>query len=196
MSKYIIEVDEQDLEFYLNLPMDSVTLAAHNVREALRHAKPVDTSSNSISREYVLKEFETYQYSKEFCAAHHIDTSIDLSTAKIIINEAPPVPQINIFCENADETAIEDMKSELQSVIETIPQGEQVPEYDEIVAESLPKVREAIKKVTNGDLYDRKGDLTKEGYEALDVLEGLDLFWICDPLIRLVSKKEKGGDPD
>ena len=61
---------------------------------------------------------------------------------------------------------------------------------DEILEESLKNVRAAIKKVTNGDLYDAKGNLTKEGHEALEVLEGLDLFWICDPLIKLVSKKE------
>lgn len=60
---------------------------------------------------------------------------------------------------------------------------------DEILEDSLKKVREAIKKVTSGDLYDSKGYLTKEGYEALETLEGLDLFWICDPLIKLVDKK-------
>lgn len=60
---------------------------------------------------------------------------------------------------------------------------------DKIIEESLKKVREAIKKVTTGDLYDRKGELTKEGYEALETLEGLDLFWICDPLIKLVKKE-------
>ena len=42
--------------------------------------------------------------------------------------------------------------------------------------DNLKEVREAIKKVTSGDLYDAKGDLTKEGYDALATLEGLDLF--------------------
>ena len=64
-------------------------------------------------------------------------------------------------------------------------------EDERILAESLNKVRAAIAKVTNGDLYDYKGYLTKEGYEALETLEGLDLFWICDPLIKLVNKNEK-----
>lgn len=59
---------------------------------------------------------------------------------------------------------------------------------DEILEDSLKEVREAIKKVTSGDLYDAKGYLTKEGYKALEVLEGLDLFWICDPEIKLVKK--------
>lgn len=41
------------------------------------------------------------------------------------IDNAPTVPQINIFCENADEKAIADMKEELQKVIDDLrPQGE------------------------------------------------------------------------
>lgn len=59
---------------------------------------------------------------------------------------------------------------------------------DKILEDSLREVRAAIKKVTSGDLYDAKGYLTKEGYEALETLEGLDLFWLCDPLIELVNK--------
>lgn len=62
---------------------------------------------------------------------------------------------------------------------------------DKIFAESLKEVRAAIAKVTSGDLYDARGYVTKEGYEALEALEGLDLFWICDPLIKLVNKKER-----
>ena len=61
---------------------------------------------------------------------------------------------------------------------------------DKILEDSLREVRAAIKKITTGDLYDAKGYLTKEGYEALETLEGLDLFWICDPLIKLVNKEE------
>lgn len=63
---------------------------------------------------------------------------------------------------------------------------------DKIFAESLKEVRAAIAKVTSGDLYDYKGYLTREGYEALETLEGLDLFWICDPLIKLVGKVAEG----
>ena len=62
---------------------------------------------------------------------------------------------------------------------------------DKIFANSLKEVRAAIAKVASGDLYDAKGYLTKEGYEALETLEGLDLFWICDPLIKLVGKNEE-----
>ena len=65
---------------------------------------------------------------------------------------------------------------------------------DKILEDSLSQVRAAIAKVTSGDLYDYKGYLTKEGYEALETLEGLDLFWICDPLIKLVNKKGVEGN--
>ena len=65
------------------------------------------------------------------------------------------------------------------------------PSNADLLEDSLEKIRASIKKVTNGDLYDVKGDLTREGYEALETLEGLDLFWLGDPLIKLVSKKEE-----
>ena len=61
---------------------------------------------------------------------------------------------------------------------------------EEIVIEGLAEVRAAIKRVTDGDLYDDRGELTKEGYKALETLEGLDLFWVCDPLIKLADTKE------
>lgn len=64
-------------------------------------------------------------------------------------------------------------------------------EDEKIIKECLDQVRDAIYKVTHGLLYDYKGYLTKEGYEALETLEGLDLFWLGDPLIKLVSKKEE-----
>lgn len=38
------------------------------------------------------------------------------------IDNAPTVENITVFCENADEKTIEDLKAELQSVIEARPQ--------------------------------------------------------------------------
>ncbi len=58
-----------------------------------------------------------------------------------------------------------------------------------IEAENIKNVREAIKTITSGDIYDRKGYLNEKGYKALQELEGLDLFWVCDPSIKLVNKK-------
>lgn len=54
--------------------------------------------------------------------------------------------QISVFCENADEKAVADLKAELQSVIETRPQGEWIP-----VSERMPE--EIINPVTN-DFYE------------------------------------------
>lgn len=64
-----------------------------------------------------------------------------------------------------------------------------------IEAECLKNVREAIKTITSGDIYGRKGYLNEKGYKALEELEGLDLFWVCDPSIKLVNKKG-GADND
>lgn len=55
---------------------------------------------------------------------------------------------------------------------------------------SIEKVRKALKTITSGEIYDRKGYLNEVGYKALEEIEGLDLFWICDPLIKLVKESE------
>jgi len=52
----------------------------------------------------------------------------------------------------------------------------------------VEKVRKALKTLTSGEIYDGRGYLNKVGYDALEEIEGLDLFWICDPLIKLVKK--------
>ena len=57
----------------------------------------------------------------------------------------------------------------------------------------VEEVRKALKTITSGEIYDRKGYLNEKGYKALEEIEGLDLFWICDPLIKLTKENEKGG---
>lgn len=52
----------------------------------------------------------------------------------------------------------------------------------------VEKVRKALKTLTSGEIYDGKGYLNEAGYNALEEIEGLDLFWICDPLIKLAKK--------
>ena len=54
--------------------------------------------------------------------------------------------------------------------------------------ECVEKVRKALKTLTSGEIYVRKGYLNEAGYNALAEIEGLDLFWICDPLIKLAKK--------
>lgn len=62
-----------------------------------------------------------------------------------------------------------------------------------IKQESVEKVRNALKVITSAEIYDRKGYLNEKGYKALEEIEGLDLFWICDPLIKLAKENERGG---
>lgn len=57
-----------------------------------------------------------------------------------------------------------------------------------IEQECIEKVRKALKTLTRGEIYDRNGYLNETGYNALEEIEGLDLFWICDPLIKLTKK--------
>lgn len=54
--------------------------------------------------------------------------------------------------------------------------------------ECVEKVRKALKTLTSDEIYDSKGYLNEAGYNALEEIEGLDLFWICDPLIKLAKK--------
>lgn len=81
-----------------------------------------------------------------------------------------------------------------KKIAEIFKKYESEEEKGGLSVDELQKIRLALKKISNGDLYDRKGELTKEGYEALEILEGLDLFWLGDPLIKLVSKKEANND--
>ena len=62
-----------------------------------------------------------------------------------------------------------------------------------IEQKSVEEVRKALKTITSGEIYDRRGYLNREGYKALEEIEGLDLFWICDPMIKLAKENEKGG---
>ena len=64
-------------------------------------------------------------------------------------------------------------------------------EMKAIEQENLANVRNALKIITSGDIYDSNGQINAEGYEALRELDGLDLFWICDPCIKLVPDRRK-----
>lgn len=59
-----------------------------------------------------------------------------------------------------------------------------------IEQECVEKVRKALAIITSAEIYDRKGSLNEKGYKALEELEGLDLFWVCDPRIKLVKESE------
>ena len=63
-----------------------------------------------------------------------------------------------------------------------------------IEEECVEKVRNALKVITSAEIYDHKGYLNEKGYKALEELEGLDLFWVCDPRIKLVKESEANND--
>lgn len=73
------------------------------------------TEGDLISREALKKDLISYVRDKfEF---------VCLSCVLDEIDNAQSVPQVTVFTESTDEKAIEDMKAELQSVIEPRPKG-------------------------------------------------------------------------
>ena len=63
-------------------------------------------------------------------------------------------------------------------------------EYEAIKAESVEKVRKALKVITSySRLCDASGNITEAGRNALGEVEGLDLFWIVDPMIKLAKHR-------
>ena len=67
-------------------------------------------------------------------------------------------------------------------------------ECEAIKVACVERVRKALKTITSSEIYDEKGYLNEKGYKALEEIEGLDLFWICDPKIKLVIEKEANDD--
>ena len=66
-----------------------------------------------------------------------------------------------------------------------------MPDNDKINDDCLREARRAIALITDANaIYDANGYLNEYGYKALETLEGLDLFWICDPLIQF-RKQDK-----
>lgn len=88
------------------------------LKRIIANGIPVSTEGDLISREALRKAFHERIW--------YFDKS-SWDEANALIDSAPTVSQINIFCENADEKAIADMKEELQKVMDLRPQGEYVP---------------------------------------------------------------------
>ena len=126
--KLIIELKDETYKFYkenalILIARGNGRILAGEVYNAIKNGTPYNPSGDCISREQVLKELMTHQYSQDFCKEHGIEYSINSSMVRIIINEAQAVPQVTVFTESADEDAVTDLKAELQSVIEARPQG-------------------------------------------------------------------------
>ena len=121
--KRIIEIDEEDYNTIMCEP-DSPVLGWYEIA----HSVPYNPSDGAISREAINLEIE-----KRYCSKHcvlrteepYCPDNCPARFLKNIVKECPTVPQVVVFAENADEKAIEDMKAELQNVIDSVrPQGE------------------------------------------------------------------------
>lgn len=58
----------------------------------------------------------------------------------------------------------------------------------------LENVRAALKLITSAGICNADGFLTEDGAKALEELEGLDLYWICDPAIKLAKSATTGAE--
>ena len=111
-------------EFIDNAPTISVDMGVDS-GDSTVYTRP---QGDCISREAINLEIE-----KRYCSKHCVLPSEEpycpdncpARFLKNIVKECPTVPQVVVFAENADEKAIEDMKAELQNVIDSErPQGE------------------------------------------------------------------------
>ncbi len=57
----------------------------------LKQLREQEPCENCISRQAVLDVLDKSKYSNEFCEEHHIDWSINLGMAHIVVNELEPV---------------------------------------------------------------------------------------------------------
>lgn len=74
---------------YLNdCEEESAVLQVFDLALKVIEQKPCE---DCISRQAVLDELDKSKYSKEFCEEHHIDWSINLDMAHIVVNKLKPV---------------------------------------------------------------------------------------------------------
>ena len=93
---------------------------------AITHGTPYNPSGDLISREALKEQINA----TDFDFGDYYDNTEEIRKRVCeVIDNAPPVPQVTVFAENADEKAIEDMKAELQNAIESRPQGEWINEH-------------------------------------------------------------------
>ena len=119
--------------------------------EELLAAIPYNPSGDLISREDLRKEVtEKVNFTT-------VDGHIAYDKMLKLIDNAPTVPQVTVFAEDADEKAIEDMKAELQNVIEARPNEQIAWEqgYEAGLAqgkaETRPKGEWTVTKLQHGE---------------------------------------------
>ena len=112
-----VELDESIIQEVLN--KRCMTAVANEYLIELHGKRP---KGDYISREVINSEIE-----KRYCSKHCVVPSEEpycpdncpARFLKNIVKECPSVPQVTVFTENADEKAIEDMKAELQNVLDS-----------------------------------------------------------------------------
>ena len=121
--KVIVELDEKDYELAKADKIPSMGLECRHVLVAVRDGELYDGSiGDCISREALTAEIEKVE--DNYDGYEPNDLGKFMNKVHEIIDNAPTVPQVTVFTESTDEKAIEDMKTELQSVLDNErPQG-------------------------------------------------------------------------
>lgn len=114
--KLIIDIEK---DYYEMLKYNVEHGQKYKPFEIIANGTPYNPSGDCISREALRKAFEAVYP----LATNEMGGVVNKRIYDIIDN-AQAVPQVTVFTETADETAVADLKAELQNVIETRPQGE------------------------------------------------------------------------
>lgn len=91
IEKRFITLDKEELQ-----ALDMAIKALESQPRFLVHSdgkieQIIEPCDDCVSRQAVLDALDNHKYSNEFCEEHHIDWSINLGMAHIVINELPPV---------------------------------------------------------------------------------------------------------
>lgn len=113
--KLIIDIEK---DYYEMLKYNVEHGQKYKPFEIIANGTPYNPSGDCISREALKK----HKFTTQMANGAEIE---DIEVVPLdVIDNAPTVPQVTVFTETADETAVADLKAELQNVIETRPQGE------------------------------------------------------------------------
>ena len=139
------------------LPFEEVLLLIDNAKTPTEG----DCISRKVVKGLISDKSIPIKFEEEKRGEWRRSSGVLLSDAYKAIDTAPPVPQVTVFAEDADEKAIEDMKAELQSVIEPRPQGKWVKclketTFDDYLKEQLkdPEFRKEWEKLRDDDFED------------------------------------------
>lgn len=105
---------------------------------------------------------------------YYVGVKQGLKFAETVIDNAPTVENITIFCENADEKTVEDLKNELtQDLINkiTVNAGLAQPIKEEIPQSDI-RWTDKVSVTSSGDIIDFEGRVV--GHINLDIMKDED----------------------